>query len=71
MLRAFAKSAAAVVLSGGVLLAADFWEKKEFKDWSDKDVGKMMTNSPWAKRVSITMGGPGMHRDAVAARSEP
>lgn len=60
MLRALARSAAAVVLSGGVLLAADFWEKKEFRDWSDKDVVKMTSNSPWAKRVTITMGGPGM-----------
>ncbi|MCP5115551.1 MAG: hypothetical protein GY953_32390, partial [bacterium] len=48
-----------LMLSLGALLlyGADFWEKKELKDWSEKDVKKMLTNSPWAKGVDITMGG--------------
>ena len=36
-----------------VLTAADFWDEKEFPDWSDRDVQRMMTNSPWAKRITV------------------
>jgi len=38
------------------MLAADFW-KKPFMEWSDKDLAKMMTDSPWAKSASVSMGG--------------
>ena len=47
------------VLSGVALLAADFWEEKDFTTWSDKEVEKMLTDSPWAKRVAVSIGGPG------------
>lgn len=50
-----------VVLLGigaALLLAADFWEKKKFTEWSDKEVEKMLNNSPWARAVDIPMGGP-------------
>ena len=30
------------------LRAADFWEKKEYKQWKPKDVHKMLTKSPWS-----------------------
>jgi len=30
------------------LLAADFWEKKEFTEWSEKDCYKLLRKSPWA-----------------------
>lgn len=33
---------------------ADFWEKKEYKEWSQKDCGKMLENSPWAQREEYT-----------------
>ncbi len=39
------------------LHAADFWKTKEFTDWSQKDIKKMMTNSPWARSVTLAMGG--------------
>ncbi len=39
------------------MLAADFW-KKPFMQWSDKDVMKMTTDSPWAKSASVSMTGP-------------
>jgi hypothetical protein len=38
------------------LWAADFWQTKPYTDWSDKDVQKMMNNSPWARSISIPMG---------------
>lgn len=42
-----------VLLSGAGLRAADFWEKKEYKQWKPKDVHKMLTKSPWALNVSL------------------
>ena len=45
------------LLACAALVAADFWEDKEFTDWSDRDVQKMLSDSPWAKQVNIVMGG--------------
>lgn len=36
------------------LLAADFWETKKYTEWSDKEVKKILTDSPWA--ATITTG---------------
>ena len=32
---------------------ADFWEKKEYKKWSLKECQKMLTDSPWAKDLTL------------------
>ena len=45
------------VLACAALVAADFWEDEEFTRWSDRDVQKMLTDSPWSKQVNIVMGG--------------
>ena len=45
------------LLAFGAVVAADFWEDKEFTSWSDREVQRMMTDSPWAKQVNIIMGG--------------
>ena len=34
--------------------AADFWQAKPFADWNDKDVKKMLENSPWARPVNVS-----------------
>jgi hypothetical protein len=39
------------------LMAADFWQKP-YTEWADKDLQKMIANSPWAHTVSVSMGGP-------------
>ncbi len=52
------KTAGFFLLFGLILVAADFWQKP-YTEWSDKDATKMMTNSPWAKSVSVSMGSPG------------
>ncbi len=52
------KTAGLLLLFGFALVAADFWQKP-YTEWSDKDTAKMMTNSPWAKSASVSMGGPG------------
>src|SRR5947207_1065853 len=42
------------LLVAGAALGEDFWGKKEFMQWTDEEVKKVMTNSPWAKDVTIT-----------------
>jgi len=46
------------MLAVAALAAADFWDEKGFMTWSDKDVEKMLTDSPWAKTVRIPVRGP-------------
>jgi hypothetical protein len=45
------------------LTAADFWQSKKFTEWSDKEVQKILRDSPWARPVEVRlegMGGGGM-----------
>src|SRR5580658_9815672 len=42
--------------------AADVWVAKPYTDWTDKDIQKIMSDSPWAKKVTVTFeiaGGAG------------
>lgn len=50
--------------AGLALWAADVWVAKPFTEWTDKDLQKIMTDSPFARRASMAMpgggfGGPG------------
>src|SRR5262245_60453128 len=36
------------------LSAAGVWEDKPFMQWSEKDVDKILTDSPWAGKASLT-----------------
>ncbi len=36
-----------------VVMAQDFWVKKEFNQWSDDELKKFMTDSPWVKKVEV------------------
>lgn len=47
---------AIAVLLGVALPAADFWEKKKFSEWTEKEVNKMLSNSPWAASVDVRIG---------------
>ncbi len=52
------KTAGLLLLFGFGLVAGEFWQKP-YTEWSDKDLAKMMTDSPWAKSASVSMSGPG------------
>ncbi len=54
--RRLARTLGAWLLACAVPLAADFWDETDFSAWSDKDVEKMLTDSPWAKKVRIVIG---------------
>jgi hypothetical protein len=43
------------LLASVALTAADFWEK-DFTLWSSEQVEKMLTDSPWAKKVILVVG---------------
>ncbi len=58
------KCKTAVVMVCGLLLAcsafaADFWQKKKYTDWTDDDIRKLMSDSPWAKTVTVALKGFG------------
>ena len=37
----------------------DFWKSKPYTEWTEKELKKMLTNSPWAKDVAAGMQGMG------------
>jgi hypothetical protein len=51
------KLAPLVIIFAACLWAADFWQAKPYTEWSDKDITKMGSNSPWAKEFSVEMPG--------------
>ena len=42
------------------LLAADFWDTKPFAEWNDKEITKVLEDSPWADRVNVRTGQKGV-----------
>lgn len=70
----------ALFLLAANLFAGDPWKDKPYKQWDEKDIRKIMTESPWVKGVSVekTWGGVGLAATAPtlgasgsAASSEP
>ena len=47
-LRALKIAAPVVLLAAVSLFAADFWETKEFTQWTEKECRELLTKSPWA-----------------------
>jgi hypothetical protein len=44
---------ATLLLCISILFAADFWEQKDYKQWSDKECITMLTKSPWVQEQKI------------------
>jgi len=40
--------------------AEDFWKVKPYTEWNEKEIKRMLTNSPWAREISEGMQGGGM-----------
>ncbi len=51
------KIALSLLLVAGCLFAADAWQTKPFTEWTDKDLQKIMNNSPWAHSFTLPTGG--------------
>jgi hypothetical protein len=41
------------------LLAADFWQNKKFTEWDEKEVKKMLQDSPWCRSFTVEVKGSG------------
>jgi len=51
--------------------AADFWTTKPFTEWNDKEVQKILSDSPWTEKVTVsapTGGGPGIAESGGGGR---
>lgn len=55
MKKIFAPLCAFLLMFAVSLWAADFWTIKPYTDWNEKELQKIVTNSPWAKQISIAM----------------
>ncbi len=44
-----------LVLGTVFVWGADFWEKNKFTEWSEKEVTRMLTKSPWARTVNVAL----------------
>ncbi len=63
-------TAVAIASTATTLAAGDFWKDKPASEWSDKEVQRLISRSPWAKETIVNpssgqmrgpgMGGPGM-----------
>jgi hypothetical protein len=42
------------------LFAANFWDTKPFTEWSDKELEKLLQDSPWGDRMSVRTGERGV-----------
>jgi hypothetical protein len=42
-------------LGAVMLAAANFWDTKPYTDWSQKEVEEMLTDSPWARKLSVVV----------------
>jgi hypothetical protein len=49
----------AILLCAVPAFAEDFWKAKPFMEWTEKEIKRMLTNSPWAKEVAASMPGGG------------
>jgi hypothetical protein len=54
-------------VAAAALWAADVWVAKPYTEWTDKDLQKIMSDSPWAKKVSVTFENVGRGGGAAAA----
>lgn len=41
------------IATGAALAAANFWKEKTYSTWSETEVKKMLTDSPWARKVGV------------------
>jgi len=61
-----------VTLAGALgavaLLASDFWKTKDYTQWTSDEVVKVLTDSPWAKEITVTSGQQGQQRRSGGRR---
>jgi hypothetical protein len=53
------KLSALLFLCALCMWAADFWTTKPFTEWNEKEVAKILSDSPWTEKITISTGGGG------------
>lgn len=43
-----------------LLLAANFWDTKPYTEWTDKEIEKLIQDSPWGDRMAVRTGERGV-----------
>jgi len=51
-----------------LLLAAEPWKNKEYTEWNDEEISKVLSDSPWAKEKTVTSGQPMGQRRGMGRR---
>jgi hypothetical protein len=49
------RTAAICLAAYATLSAADFWTSKEYGEWSDKEVSRMLNDSPWSQHTTLAV----------------
>jgi hypothetical protein len=62
---------AALFLSALTLCAADVWVAKPYTQWSEKDIRKIMTDSPWSRSVPVVIPDGSILRALLARGPAP
>ena len=57
-MNALARTLVMCIVACAALAAADFWDEKDFTVWSDPEVEKLLTDSPWSRSVTIALREP-------------
>lgn len=60
MLKKFALALPLLASFAVYLLAANFWDTKPYTEWTDKEIQKVLEDSPWADRISVRTGQKGV-----------
>jgi hypothetical protein len=56
MRRTLAGTAGTWLVAWTALTAADFWQEKDFTAWTAQQVEELLTDSPWARKVTVVIG---------------
>jgi hypothetical protein len=55
MRRIWAVAAAFVCVATTAVAAVDFWNAKPYTEWSPKEVETILSDSPWARKISVVV----------------
>lgn len=58
-MNAIARTLVMWIVACAAPVAADFWDEKDFTAWSGMEVEKLLTDSPWSRKVTVALRGPG------------
>ena len=55
-----------------IVVAADYWDEKDFTMWSSQEVDQMLNDSPWSRPVTVSVSSPpGASRRGIDADGGP